>query len=142
MPETILDNDFALTQYYSELSLLKIVWKNKPLMLEDYQNVYLNSLTFQQTHPVYYTLSDITAQNAIPAEYTKWFNEYVLPTAKRQGAVRLGIIITGNVLKMLYINTALNISKQFGISMKAFKTESAALAWLIEEAPMQDIPPK
>ncbi len=131
--QMVLDNDFASAEYISDVKMIKIVWKNKMPRLSDYQNVYNTCLFFQKNNPVDFTLADTTHQAQIPAEYSKWFVEYALPVAVRQGIMRMGIISSGNVMKLQHINNAFNMSKVYGIPFKVFKTDEAARKWLFSE---------
>lgn len=128
--QTVIDNDFAIVTYFSDLKMIHIVWKNKAIDFTEYQKIYKTCLVLQRTNPVHFTLSDVTQQVDLPSEYNKWLVDFILPIAIRQGIQRMGVITSANVQKLQQINNVFKSSKQLGIPLKAFKQEEAAREWL------------
>ncbi len=127
---TIIQTDFALSQYFEEDKLVQITWKKVPkLSLEDYQMVIIKSLEFQEQHPgkVLNYLSDIRDQGILSPEYRKWFQDVAVPRAVKNGLKMGAVLFDGNVFQKYYLNNILNFTKTFGIKFKFFSKREEAI---------------
>jgi len=127
---TIIQTDFALSQYFEEDKLVQINWKKVPkLSLEDYQMVIIKSLEFQEQHPgkVLNFLSDIRDQGILSPEYRKWFQDVAVPRTVKNGLKMGAVLFDGNVFQKYYLNNILNFTKTFGIKFKFFSKREEAI---------------
>jgi len=127
---TIIQTDFALSQYFEEDKLVQITWEKVPkLSLEDYQMVIIKSLEFQEQHPgkALNYLSDIRDQGILSPEYRKWFQDVAVPRAVKNGLKMGAVLFDGNVFQKYYLNNILNFTKTFGIKFKFFSKREEAI---------------
>jgi hypothetical protein len=132
--KNILDNDYAMVDFYEEEKLLQITWKkiSGKLPLEEYQRPFNVGLDFQSENQdkIKYFITDIREQPVLSPDYRKWFQENAMQRAVDNGLTKAAAIFSGNVFQKYYINNILNTTKKFGLPLKVFSKREDAVKWL------------
>ena len=126
----LLDSEFATVSFIENLSLIKVVWKDTKLTLENYKKTFTVALDFQNDNVVVNYISDIRKQRVMSPSFRKWFQETAVPQAVKQGLKRGVVIFSGNVFKKYYLNHIMNTTKKFGLPFKFFSNEDEAIEWI------------
>lgn len=126
----ILDNKFVTVSFIEEVALVRIVWKNLAVSFDTYKQVFTKALDFQESYHVVNFMSDIRKQKIMSPSFRKWFQDYAVPRAVKQGLKRGAVVFNGNVFKKYYLNHIMNTTKKFGLPFKFFNTQEEAINWM------------
>lgn len=127
------DKEFASIYYCNQTFTIKVVWKDFPLTLEAYQEVFNQCLDFQAKNKAIYFITDTRKQAVVSPDKRKWFEDVAMPLAVKQGLIRACVITDTNIFKKYYINNILDSTKKFGLPFKAFSNDEEAEKWMFEK---------
>lgn len=127
----IFDKEFAEIYYSKETLIVKVIWKDYPYSMENYQEVFLTCLDFQVNNKAIYFMTDTRNQSVVSPEKRKWFETEAMPRAVKQGLIKGCVLTDSNIFKKYYINNILDTTKKFGLPFKAFSSEEEATKWLL-----------
>lgn len=127
----ILDSKYAYVTYNPVLSIGKIEWKGK-VSTDDYQDAFIKLLEYVKGKNVKYYLADITKQSVVSPDNRKWFEEYVLPEAVKNGLKKAAVVFDGNIFKKYYLNMILKVTNKYNVPLKTFTKEEDAIEWFLK----------
>ncbi len=117
--------------YDSENEIGIIIWR-KRCSSEEYRQSFTLLLEHQKKKGSPKFLSDIRHQSIVSPSDRKWFQEYALPEAQKNGLRKAAVITDANPFKNYYMNMILRATKKFNLPIRLFSSEETAVAWLNE----------
>lgn len=133
MEKTILiDNAFVETSYIEEYKLAHIIWKAITTPSEKYREALTSLIDYSETHQTINFLSDGTDSGVITPDDRKWFQEYAVPKAAKNGLKHAAVVIKPDPFKKYYMNAILKVvNRKATYNMKIFNKYEDAINWLI-----------
>ena len=126
----LLEKEYAKVYVEEEKDMATVQWTKKTMLtFEEYQSVYNATLVYHKDHPTKYFIADLRDQAVMPPNYRKWFQDYVLPTAVKDGLKKAAVIFDGNVFKKYYLNHIMDTGKKFGLPIVFVSSREEAEKW-------------
>ncbi len=114
--QDIFNADYAHAFAEPEKDRFMVVWKKKIVISFDlYQTVYNTILDYHKINKHKFFIADLRDQGVMQPTHRKWFQEYVLPTAAKNGLKKGAVIFDGNVFKKYFMNHIMDTGKKFGV---------------------------
>lgn len=130
MEKILIDESYATVTYVGELELGKIIWHRTPNAQEYKRSFEVMIDEAKAGVPITKFLSDIRKQGIINPELRKWFEKDMMPLAIKEGLLCGAVVFDGNAFKKYYMNMIIAASGKFGLPIKLFNQEAAAVEWL------------
>jgi len=128
---TILDNQTVEVSFFIELGLALLVWKHSNISSAEYRNTYLELLKYSDEVKGTLFLVDSRLQGVITPQDRKWFMDYVIEKAIKNGLKRAAVIMKKNPFKKYYINSIMKfVLRKTNLELKVFFDYDEGLAWL------------
>ena len=129
----VLDNEFVETSYVSKYKLAMVVWKKfLAIPSEKYKEAFISILDYTENVPVVNYLADSALAGVINPEDRKWFQNYGISRAEKNGLKHAAIVIKKDPFKKYYMNTILKFATmKASYDMKIFYDSDEALNWLL-----------
>ena len=124
---------YAESLFYPEIKLIRINWLQPPRTDADYEIPFRDCIEFSTKNIAYFFLSDIRNQGSISPERRKWFQEYALKEAIKNGLKKSAALFEGGAFKKYYLNKISKLLTTLDIPFRFFNNEEEALAWLTKD---------
>ncbi|MBN2662982.1 MAG: hypothetical protein JXR68_04980 [Bacteroidales bacterium] len=129
----VLENEFVETSYVAQYKLAQVIWKKfLAIPSEKYREAFLSILDYTENVPVINYLADTTLAGVINPDDRKWFQNYGIVRAEKNGLKHAAIVIKKDPFKKYYMNTILKIVMvKASYDMKIFYSYEEALNRLL-----------
>ena len=87
-------------------------------------------MKFSETNTVNSFFSNTKQQGVVSPEDRKWFQDYVLSEAVKNGLKRGAVVTPGSVFKTYYLKLIAKSTSEYNVPLKLFKNEKDAFEWL------------
>lgn len=131
--EIVLDNEFVETSYVHDYNLAQVIWKKfLAIPSEKYKEAFISILDFTENVPVTNYLADTTLAGIIDPSDRKWFQNYGVERAEKNGLKHAAIVIKKDPFKKYYMNTILKFATiKASYDMKIFYNYDEAFKHLL-----------
>ena len=129
----VLDNEFVETSYIPKYKLAQVLWKKfLAIPSEKYREAFISILDYTENVPVVNYLADSTLAGVIDPKDRKWFQNYGIARAEKNGLKHAAIVIKKDPFKKYYMNAILKFATMnASYDMKIFYTYKEAFNRLI-----------
>ncbi|MBN2662980.1 MAG: hypothetical protein JXR68_04970 [Bacteroidales bacterium] len=129
----VLDNEYSEASYSVDIKLAMVKWKDiKTIPSEKYREAFSQLLTYTENVIVINFISDARLAGVVSPADRKWFQEFAVPWAAKNGLKHAAIVVKRDPFKKYYMNAILRfVNRHADYDVKLFYDYDEALKWLL-----------
>ncbi len=134
MKKELINNDYVLISVYTDTYTIEVIWK-RPVISQEYRDVFEQCLAFQKEYHLKNWLSDITKQGVMSPEDSKWMETVAIPTAYKNGLEKIALVVPADIFKKYYASNVKKRVEQIApkLTTKYFDNTEEAYSWIKTE---------
>ncbi len=129
----VLDNEYVETSYIEEYKMAVVLWKSfVNIPSEKYKEAFISILDYTETHPVINYIADTRQAGVIDPDDRRWFQDYGIIRAEKNGLKHAAIVIKKDPFKKYYMNAIVKFAtRKSTYDMQIFYDYDEAKNWLL-----------
>lgn len=125
------ESNCATVRHNETMKTVETSWKNVFPSSEEYRHVLNKALEIVSKHKPKAWLSDMSNENVVRSEDNKWVQEFVIPTAYKNGVKKAAFVLSESVFTKMHADNLKKAAEKLGtIEIKYFKNKDEAYKWI------------